>query len=61
MANQTIHRTSEVIQNIQNGKGLSNSEAYAYAFGWAWAMLSEEVQLILIAKTEEMLKGQNDD
>jgi hypothetical protein len=61
MANKTIHRNSEVIKNIQNGKGLSNSEAYAYAFGWCWAMLSEKNQLILIAKTEEMLKEQNDD
>ena len=61
MEKETIFRSSDIIKNIQNGKGLDNSGAYAYAFGWCWAMLSEENRLILIAKTEEMLKGQNDD
>ena len=61
MTNQTIHRSSDIIKNIQNGKGLSNSEAYAYAFGWVWVMLSEKDRQTFIAKTEEMLKEQNDD
>ena len=52
-------RSDEVIENIRNAKGYELSYAYAYAFGYAWSMLSEEDQLLFIARTEEMLKEKN--
>ncbi len=52
-------RTNEVIENLRNAKGFGVGEAYAYAFGYAWSMLSEANQLLMIARTEEMLKEKN--
>lgn len=52
-------RTEEVIENIRNAKGFGVGEAYAYAFGYAWSLLSDENQLLMIARTEEMLKENN--
>jgi hypothetical protein len=52
-------RTDEVIENLRNAKGFGVGEAYAYAFGYAWSMLSEVDQLLMIARTEEMLKEKN--
>lgn len=54
-----IFRTDEVIENIRNAYGFSVSEAYAYAFGYAWSLLSDEKQLLLIERTEEMVKEKN--
>jgi hypothetical protein len=56
MSQKTIFSSSQVIKNIQVGKGYSNAEAYAYAFGWVWAHLSEKDRQTFIAYTEEMLK-----
>jgi hypothetical protein len=59
MSQETILSSSQVIKNIQDGRGYSHSEAYAYAFGWVWVMLSEKDRQTLIANTEKMLKEKN--
>ena len=59
METPTYLRTSEVIENLRSARDFGVGEAYAYAFGWAWAMLSDEDQLRMIARTEEMLKEKN--
>jgi hypothetical protein len=59
MSQETILSSSNVIKNLQVGRGYNNAEAYAYAFGWAWVMLSEADRQRFIQKTEEMLKEKN--
>ena len=59
METPTYLRTEEVIENIRNAHDFGLGETYAYAFGYAWSMLSEVDQLLMIARTEEMLKEKN--